>query len=69
MPDSLAHRRGGGAPLGAFSFRQQTTDLSTAFDVALRQYLGTPHHLAMMSRYGFSADELEPALAALRRFP
>jgi hypothetical protein len=28
------------------------------------QYLGTPHHLGMMQRYGFAEDDLRPALAA-----
>jgi polar amino acid transport system substrate-binding protein len=68
VTDSLAHQRGP-VPFGAFSFRKQTSDLSAAFDDALRQYLGTPPHLEMMGRYGFTADELQPVLAALRRCP
>jgi len=63
VTDSSADWRSG-VPLGAFSFRKETTDLSAAFDGALRQYLGTTAHLEMMSRYGFSADDLRPALVA-----
>ena len=63
VADSSASLRGD-VPLGAFSFRKESFDLSAAFDEALRQHLGTPAHLEMMSRYGFSADDLRPALVA-----
>ena len=52
----------GSIPLGAFAFNQTATDLTSAVDRALRSYLGSPEHLAMMDRYGFSADQLEPIL-------
>jgi len=68
VTDSLAHRRGP-VPFGAFSFHKQTADLSAAFDDMLRGYLGTPPHLDMMGRYGFSAEELQPVLASIRRCP
>jgi polar amino acid transport system substrate-binding protein len=68
VTDSSTPERGQ-VPLGAFSFRKQTTALPDAFDDALRRYLGTPPHLEMMGRYGFSADELAPALAAVRTCP
>jgi len=63
VADSLADRRGD-VPLGAFSFRTESSDLSAAFDEALRHYLGTPAHLQMMGRYGFSVEDLRPALTA-----
>ena len=39
------------------------TELSTAFNAALRDYLGTAEHLRMMERHGFSRDALAPVLA------
>jgi hypothetical protein len=39
-------------------------DLIAAFNAALRQLLGTPAHLDMMHRYGFTPDELQPAIDA-----
>ena len=58
-----------GVSFGAFSFNKQTADLSAAFDDTLRGYLGTPPHLDMMGRYGFSTEELQPVLATIRRCP
>jgi polar amino acid transport system substrate-binding protein len=61
--DALAVERGGAA-LGAFSFEQSMLEFHAEFDAALTRYLGTPDHLAMMSRYGFTAMDLRPALRA-----
>ena len=49
--------------VGAFSFAKSMTELSTAFNAALRDYLGTAEHLRMMERHGFSRDALAPVLA------
>jgi polar amino acid transport system substrate-binding protein len=63
IADSAPDRQGA-VPLGAFSFRKSVTELSTLFNRVLRQYLGTPHHLEMMRRHGFSETDLGPALIA-----
>lgn len=48
--------------LGAFAFNRTATELILAVDRALERYLGSSDHLALMARYGFSADQLEPTL-------
>jgi polar amino acid transport system substrate-binding protein len=50
----------GPVALGAFAFNQTATDLISAVDRALESYLGSPDHLALMARHGFSAEQLEP---------
>lgn len=52
----------GSIPVGAFAFNRSATDLISGVDRALQSYLGSQEHLAMMGRYGFSADQLEPIL-------
>jgi len=42
----------------AFAFRPQDTSLKQTFDQALQAYLGTPAHLALIERFGFSRDNL-----------
>ena len=54
--------RSGRAPIGAFAVGKHLPDLSAALDDVIGRYLGTPDHLALMRRYGFSDDELAPVL-------
>lgn len=61
VPDRPPASRGS-IPLGAFAFNRTAADVISAVDRALLSYLGSPEHLAMMGRYGFSADQLEPIL-------
>lgn len=42
----------------AFAFRREDRRLNAAWDNALRSYLGSPEHLALIARFGFSKDEL-----------
>jgi polar amino acid transport system substrate-binding protein len=53
----------GTPPLGAFSFSPGNVALREAVDRELRRYLGTPDHRERMARYGFSAAEIDGALA------
>jgi polar amino acid transport system substrate-binding protein len=53
----------GQIPYGAFAFGKRTPGLTAAVDDALDAYLGTPGHLALMARYGFTEDDLRPVLA------
>jgi polar amino acid transport system substrate-binding protein len=50
------------APVGAFAVSKHLPDLRVALDNVIGRYLGTPDHLALMRRYGFSDDELAPVL-------
>ncbi len=43
---------------GAFAFRKEDEDLRVAFNKALKELLGTPAHLAMISKYGFARENL-----------
>ncbi len=47
-------------PKGAFSFSRANTSLREAFDRQLRRYLGSPDHRLRMTRYGFTAAEINP---------
>jgi polar amino acid transport system substrate-binding protein len=53
----------GSVPTGAFSAHPNSAHLVTAMDAELRRYLGSDRHLAMMARYGFTAESLEPVIA------
>jgi polar amino acid transport system substrate-binding protein len=50
-------------PVGAFSTHPDSDDLGAAIDDQLRRYLGSDPHLAMMARYGFTAESLEHVIA------
>lgn len=43
---------------GAFAFRPEDSDFVDAFDELLVQFVGSPDHVAIMEKYGMSADEL-----------
>ncbi len=43
---------------GAFAFRPEDSDFVDAFDELLVQFVGSPEHVAIMEKYGMSADEL-----------
>jgi polar amino acid transport system substrate-binding protein len=47
---------------GAFAFAKESRDLRDAIDGALASYLGSPEHRALMSRYGFTAAEVDRVL-------
>ncbi|TSK08655.1 MAG: ectoine/hydroxyectoine ABC transporter substrate-binding protein EhuB [Geobacter sp.] len=44
--------------LGAFAFRKEDRELLEAWNRALDGYIGTKEHLALVSRFGFTAEEL-----------
>lgn len=46
--------------LGAFAFRKDDRELLAAWNRALSGYIGTKDHLALVSRFGFTAQELPP---------
>jgi len=50
------------AAYGAFAFAKVNADLRDAIDKALGSYLGSPEHRALMSRYGFTASEVDRVL-------
>jgi polar amino acid transport system substrate-binding protein len=50
----------GGTPpaLGAFSFALSSVTLREAFDRKLAEFIGSPEHIGIMKRYGFSDVEI-----------
>lgn len=52
------------AGFGAFSFNKADVAFIDRFNGALAKYLGTPEHRTLLAKYGFSADEIAPALTA-----
>lgn len=51
--------QGAVAAYGAYSFAKSSQALRHLFDAALAAYLGSPPHRALMTRYGFSAGEID----------
>jgi polar amino acid transport system substrate-binding protein len=47
---------------GAFAFAKESGNLRNAIDEALASYLGSPEHRALVSRYGFTAAEVDRVL-------
>ena len=47
---------------GAVVFRQGDDELRLAWNVALKEYLGTPEHLSLITPFGFSTAELPGAV-------
>jgi len=45
-------------PLGAFSLSYEQAGLAEVIDAQLAAFLGSPQHRAIMSRYGFTDDDL-----------
>ncbi len=43
---------------GAFAFRPEDAEFVDAFDKVLTAFVGSPEHVAIMEKYGMSADEL-----------
>ncbi|MGR4000381.1 MAG: transporter substrate-binding domain-containing protein [Alphaproteobacteria bacterium] len=43
---------------GAFAFRPEDADFVTKLDGVLESFVGSPAHIAIMEKYGLSADEL-----------
>jgi polar amino acid transport system substrate-binding protein len=66
VADQRAAARGT-VPVGAFSAHPDSTDLVTAVDGQLRRHLGSAGHMAMMARYGFTAESLAPVIAPRER--
>ena len=54
---------GGAAAEGAYSFAKSSADLRRAFDGALRRFLGSPEHRAIMRRYDFADADVERILS------
>jgi polar amino acid transport system substrate-binding protein len=52
-------RAGGPPPVGALSLAPADADLADAVDAALGRYLGGPDHRAVLTRYGFTAADLD----------
>ncbi len=55
------------SPRGAFGFSMSTPDLTAIVNSILDRYLGSPEHQALMAHYGFTSDELPPALGRMRQ--
>jgi polar amino acid transport system substrate-binding protein len=47
---------------GAFAFAKESSSLRDAIDEALSSFLGSPEHRALVSRYGFTAAEVDRVL-------
>jgi polar amino acid transport system substrate-binding protein len=47
---------------GAFAFAKESGNLRDAIDESLVSYLGSPEHRALVSRYGFTAAEVDRVL-------
>lgn len=61
IPDSLV----AGVPavgFGAFGFRQGDRRFRAAFEAALGSFLGTPEHVEIARRFGYTAGEIRPAV-------
>jgi polar amino acid transport system substrate-binding protein len=43
---------------GGFGFRKEDTDLYEAFNTALKAFIGTPEHIALVEPFGFGKDYL-----------
>jgi polar amino acid transport system substrate-binding protein len=43
---------------GGFGFRKEDTDLIAAFDTALKAFIGSPEHIALVTPFGFGKDYL-----------
>jgi polar amino acid transport system substrate-binding protein len=43
---------------GGFGFRKEDTDLYEAFNAALKAFIGTPEHIALVEPFGFGKDYL-----------
>lgn len=52
------------AGFGAFSFNKANVAFIDRFNAELANYLGSAEHRVLLARYGFSADEITPALTA-----
>jgi polar amino acid transport system substrate-binding protein len=51
-------------PLGAFAFAKPNAGLARAVDEALASYLGSAAHRGLMVAYGFTAAEIDRAVAS-----
>ena len=49
---------------GAFGFRQQDTDLRTAFNERLASFIGSPEHRELVAPFGFTEQELPGEVTA-----
>lgn len=55
---------GGAAADGAYSFGKSNIDLKRAFDGALKQFLGSSEHRAIMWRFGFTDVDVDRVVTA-----
>lgn len=54
-PEQARHARLG---YGAFAFRRQDRQLYSAWNAALKTFIGSPEHLKLITEFGFTAAEL-----------
>jgi len=47
---------------GGFSFRREDKDFRDAFNKELVAFIGTPEHLALVRPFGFTEDDIKPAI-------
>lgn len=59
---AVGHAAEGVPPLGGFSFAKNDASLRDAVNKALLRYLGSTDHRQRMAKYGFTNDEIDPAL-------
>ncbi|MEW6519256.1 MAG: ectoine/hydroxyectoine ABC transporter substrate-binding protein EhuB [Thermodesulfobacteriota bacterium] len=58
MAHPFDHIQGEKSGYGAFAFRKEDRRLLAAWNEALQSYLGSPEHLALVARFGFTPAEL-----------
>ena len=51
-------------PVGGFSLSLAETALAGRLDAGLAAFLGSPEHRAIMTRYGFTGDDIDAALSS-----
>lgn len=56
--ETVADGDGESMGLGAFAFRKEDGELLAAWNRALSSYVGSQEHLALVSRFGFTTEEL-----------
>jgi polar amino acid transport system substrate-binding protein len=51
---------------GGFAFRREDRELMQAWNAAQRQFVGSPEHVALIARFGFSVEELPGATSTVQ---
>lgn len=55
QPDTISAK---GLGFGAFAFRKNDSELKSAWNKKLKQYIGSPDHRRLISEFGFTDDDL-----------